>query len=571
MMARMLSLIDRQGSSFLAVIVCWAAAERSLAEMELSVSTPTAVVENPFATGASAADVVAEEPDVPRLGPTTYQNPFANMSSAPPIEIPMRPGPVSRWRRRFEPLDDTSPVKAAILSADPFELPPVPWNAVPSAETLQQRAAAGRGSADSPASGHLGEPPDPVRFAAEPLHQPNWLSPSRGATVRPLPPIEAPVQDPFDLPSNGISGPQLGAAAPLAQTGLQWGPGTAEPNAVIISDYAEKADNYLAQAQGMAQTAESIDELSKIAGLCQSGLAEAPPEAIAAALRRLAAWAHNRRGELLVAQGLQSEATHDFQVAISLDPQSSLAIHNRAVTLAQQNDAAAALRDFNRVIELNPGLALAYRNRAELLTSLGRIEEAVRDYDRAIEGLPDDPQLVCARAAAWQRLGNHERALADLDQAIQLAPDHPDAFTQRGNIAAEQGNFDQALSDFRRALAADGRWAEAYRSLAWLQATCPDPRYRDPEGAIAAAQQAETLSSNDDCFVLEALAAAYASAGAFDEAVDFQQQAIATAPLDFAEPLRQRLALYQQKQPFINEPITAIHAAKLDSDATHRE
>jgi tetratricopeptide (TPR) repeat protein len=356
----------------------------------------------------------------------------------------------------------------------------------------------------------------------------------------------------------------------LEQTALQWGAGSPAANAVIISDYAESSDKWLAQAQQLAQTAQSIDQLSEVASFCQRGLAEAPPPEMAAALRRLAAWAHNRRGELLIDADQQAEATRDFQIAISLDPQCSLAIHNRAVTLAQQNEVAAALRDFNRVIELNPGLALAYRNRAELLAGLGRVEEAVRDYGEAIAGLPDNAELYRARAASWQRLGDHHRALADLEQAIQLDPNHPDAFTQRGNIAAEQGDFEQAVSDFQRALDIDSEWAEAYRSLAWLQATSPDSRYRDPEQAIASAQQAQRLSPPNDCFVLEALAAAYASSGAFDEAIEIQKEAIAASPPDFAEPLRQRLALYQQEQPFVNEP-PPVRAASHDVDQTNRE
>jgi tetratricopeptide (TPR) repeat protein len=493
------------------------------------------------------------------------------MSSAPPIEIPMRAGPVSRWRRQFETLDETSPVRAAILSADPFELPQIPWNELPTTEVMQERAAANRRAVDAPAEDHFGEPPDPMYFAAKTLHQPGWLSAAR-ASVRPLPPVAnaenagQPAYDPFDEPDHSLSGPALSSAAPLAQTGLQWGPGSLDANAVIISDYAQAADDCLAEAQGLAQTAESVEELSEIASHCQRGLAEAPPDEIASALRRLAAWAHNRRGELLVDEGRQLEATRDFQIAISLDPQCSLAIHNRAVTLAQQNDSAAALRDFNRVIQLNPGLAIAYRNRAELLTSLGRIEEAVRDYERAIDGSPEDAELYRARAAACQRLGDHDRALADLDQAIQLAPDHPDAFAQRGNIAAEQGNFDQALGDFRRALAIDAQWAEAYRSIAWLQATCPNPRYRDAEAAIAAAQQAQRLSPPDDCFVLETLAAAHAASGAFEEAIDFQRQAIALAPPDFAEPIRERLALYQQNRPYLNEPAAPTRTAIRDDN-----
>jgi hypothetical protein len=67
------------------------------------------------------------------------------------------------------------------------------------------------------------------------------------------------------------------------------------------------------------------------------------------------------------------------------------------------------------------------------------------------------------------------------------------------------------------------------------------------------------------------LAAAHAAGGAFDEAVDFQKQAIAAAPPDFAEPLRQRLALYEQQQPFLNEPATPIYTATQDSDDTQQE
>jgi tetratricopeptide (TPR) repeat protein len=229
--------------------------------------------------------------------------------------------------------------------------------------------------------------------------------------------------------------------------------------------------------------------------------------------------------------------------------------------LAQQNDASAALRDFNRVIELNPGLAIAYRNRAELLASLGRIEEALADYTRAIEGLPGNAELYRARGSAWHRAGDYERALADLNRAIEIAPD-ADAFTQRANVAAERGEFDNALHDLRQALEIDPKWAEAYRSLAWLHATCADAGYRDAEHALDAAQRAAELSEPGDCFVLDALAAAHASGGSFEEAIQVQQEAIATAPPDYADPLRQRLKLYQQGQPFISGTMNrAVRAA----------
>jgi serine/threonine-protein kinase len=231
-----------------------------------------------------------------------------------------------------------------------------------------------------------------------------------------------------------------------------------------------------------------------------------------------------------------------------------LAIHNRAVTLAQRNQFAAALRDFNRVIELNPGLAVAYRNRAELLAALGRMEEAIADYSQAITALPEDATLCRARAHAYQRVGDFSRASSDITRAIQLSPRDPDALTQRGNLAAEQGKFDAAKEDFRRAIAIDANFADAYRSLGWLHATCPDFHFRDPKQALAAADEAARLSSDEDYLILDTLAAAHACGGNFEQAVEFEQKALTAAPPGVAGALEQRLALYQRGKAFAAAP-----------------
>jgi hypothetical protein len=97
--------------------------------------------------------------------------------------------------------------------------------------------------------------------------------------------------------------------------------------------------------------------------------------------------------------------------------------------------------------------------------------------------------------------------------------------------------------------------------LAWLHATCPHATFRDPQQAIAAAEEGAKLSPPTDCFALDALAVAHASAGNFEDAARITEQAIASAPPDYVELLRQRLNLYQQGQPFINQPADSIRAA----------
>lgn len=579
-MARMLSgVVPPRWAIIAAGFAGLITAQLLRAEDEIRVSSPAGVLANPFTKRSAQPALVPDEPESSHRGPTTYQNPFARNAAAPPIEIPVRRGPASRWRRPLVSVSESSPIHAAILSSDPLNRPKQPWNELPPIDELRELAPERADGNDAPASPHFGSPPDPLQFAPHSIAQPSWLAATRGGATRPVAKAGAVtftrpvIHDPFETtahraggPAPAASGPVLGEPAPSVTTAVVPIENTALANAgsgdepLVISDLDDPALELLAQAQGLAQTAASMDEHAAIISLCQRGLAAGPPDEVAQPLRRLAAWAHNRRGELLVDDDRPHEAIRDFQVAISLDPNCSLAIHNRAVSLAEANEPAAALRDFNRVIELNPGLAIAYRNRAELLASLGRIEEALGDYTRAIEGLPLDAELFRARGSAFHRAGDYNRALADLNRAIELQAS-ADAYTQRGNVLAEKGQFDAALGDFRQAIAVDPQWGEAYRSLAWLMATCANPRHRDAEQALAAARHAAELATGEDYFVLDTLAAAHACAGQFDDARQIQQQAVAAAPPDWAEPLRQRLALYQQDQAFVSGPQARVRTA----------
>ncbi len=81
---------------------------------------------------------------------------------------------------------------------------------------------------------------------------------------------------------------------------------------------------------------------------------------------------------------------------------------------------------------------------------------------------------------------------------------------------------------------------------AWIRATCPDSQHRDGRLAVASATRACELTNWKDTDALILLAAAFAEAGDFAEAVKWQQNVVSlTANQSTADALRDRLALYR--------------------------
>jgi hypothetical protein len=77
---------------------------------------------------------------------------------------------------------------------------------------------------------------------------------------------------------------------------------------------------------------------------------------------------------------------------------------------------------------------------------------------------------------------------------------------------------------------------------------------RNPSQAIALAERAAALTGHHDLSTLDALAAAYASGGRYEDAVTIARTAIAQATMlgqpAVASQFRERLALYEKRQPY---------------------
>lgn len=129
------------------------------------------------------------------------------------------------------------------------------------------------------------------------------------------------------------------------------------------------------------------------------------------------------------------------------------------------------------------------------------------------------------------------------------------AHSNRGITYSDKGDFPHAIADYERALQLNPYLAEAMNSLAWDLATMPAADLRDGRRAVELAEKAVALDSHETGF-LDTLAAAYAEAGRFDDAVHTQQRAITRLqqtkgmPAEVIADFQSRLKLYQSDTPF---------------------
>jgi hypothetical protein len=89
-----------------------------------------------------------------------------------------------------------------------------------------------------------------------------------------------------------------------------------------------------------------------------------------------------------------------------------------------------------------------------------------------------------------------------------------------------------------------------------MLATYPDSDVRDPQEAVSLAERAAELTDREEILPLDVLAAAYAAAGRFDQAVDTARAALDRASTlgqaELAARIRQRLQLYRQNRPYLD-------------------
>lgn len=257
---------------------------------------------------------------------------------------------------------------------------------------------------------------------------------------------------------------------------------------------------------------------------------------------------------------------------------------------ADAGNLAGAAQFLARARELAPDDEDILREHGELLARLGQLDQAHAAFSRLAERTPDSAEAQYYLGQIEELRGNHDQALAAYRKTLELDPDHDRAEEAMAYVTLASGQIDQARAAFDRLAEAEEDLVRVahfryWRAIAELAAG-------DCDGALQSLEEAYALTDRYEAAVLTALARvratcgqatgadldqavewatllydnrpgletaatlamAMAAAGRFEDAVDYQAQAMFEAlktdgDLEKHPELQANMDRYRNRQP----------------------
>ena len=263
--------------------------------------------------------------------------------------------------------------------------------------------------------------------------------------------------------------------------------------------------------------------------------------------------AHNNLGGVWWRSGRVDDAIREYQAALKITPESPVARNNLGSAFLKQGKVAEAIQEFRRVLSRDPQSITGRFNLAGALLRSGRVTEAVAEYEKALAINPDFTQGHLALGHALMRAERLAEAIAQFKIALQLQPGYAHARNSLATAFAASQQWGEAIRCWRETLEIDPNNVAAQSGLAWTLATAPDPTLRNGAEALAISQHLSQTTGASNPLLLRVLAAAYAEAGRFPEAIETTERGIALATsqdhADVAAILQGDLKLLQSAQP----------------------
>jgi tetratricopeptide (TPR) repeat protein len=251
-----------------------------------------------------------------------------------------------------------------------------------------------------------------------------------------------------------------------------------------------------------------------------------------------------------------------------------------AVELARKGQYDGAIAKWDEYLKDNPDDARARNNYGAALARAGRVADAIAQYEKALAASPHYHAIHTNLGGVLVTVGRVDEAIVHFRKAAGLYEESPNVHNNLGRALAMKGQFAEAAAAFEKAVDRNRRfvearyylglslfysgapltavlehWREALRvdptcapalnSLARVLAASADAADRNGAEAVALAERAVKVSAGPAH--LDTLAAAYAEAGRFGEAVNAARRALSLAN---ESGIAARLKLYEAGTPY---------------------
>jgi tetratricopeptide (TPR) repeat protein len=237
--------------------------------------------------------------------------------------------------------------------------------------------------------------------------------------------------------------------------------------------------------------------------------------------------------------------------ALELSPDNAFTHLNLGTALFENGDPASALAEFRQAVRLSPGLAKAHYGIGVVTEADGREAEALEAFAAAVKSDPDYAEARLSLGDALRRNGRDADALPQYEAVIKISPSASPAYFGAAMALVHAKRWVEARDALNRAVMTFPDQAGFAHALARVLAAAPDDRARDGQRALTLAQ--DLWKKQRTLELAQTMAMALAAVGRFDDATQWQRDAIGAAVQsnrrDLSTKLAGNLSRYEQRLP----------------------
>jgi len=264
--------------------------------------------------------------------------------------------------------------------------------------------------------------------------------------------------------------------------------------------------------------------------------------------------AHINMGVALAGEGKMDEAARHYYEALRIKPNLTAPHLNLGVALKEGGNLSEAINHFKKVLGVKSDCAEAHYELGDTLNRKGDFTSAIEHYLEAVRIKPDYAKVYNNLGVILACQNKDKEAIGYFYKALQIDSSYAGAYYNLGKILTHQGKFKDAIYNYRQTLHFSPENTQALYNLSWILASHKDRKFRNGEEAVRLAQRLCKITQYQQPLALDALAAADAETGRFDEAVLTAEKALELAldngPEELVQGLKKRLQLYGKRRPY---------------------